>query len=190
MLSQAHLRQDMTRALRLNVRALSFAHKVRGQLAALVKQRVWPLYVAGRPDSAKRVRSKRARSVSPVPAAGACQVVEDGQFGGHKPHASELCVQSCPSLDHDGRVATSQDIEHVRHALAIGYAPRIAMRMPLHNGYRTITARKPCIACAPFHFLLYRTVAYWEDPLGQLSSQGLGESKSNWSHVGMHGLLA
>jgi hypothetical protein len=159
MLSQAHLRQDLTKTLRLNVRALSFAHKVRGQLSDLVKERIWPLYVEGRHDSAKRLRRKRARSISPVPAAAAaCQVV-DGQSGGHKQHSSELRMPSCPSLGHDGSVATLQDIECVRHALAIGYAPRVAMRMPLHNGYRTITARKPSIACAPFHSLLYRLAA-------------------------------
>jgi hypothetical protein len=157
-MSCAQLRQDLAKTLCLNERAFAFALKVRGQLSALVKQRVWPIYVAG-----KCVRGKRARLESPPETAAACQVREHEPSAQRKPQGHRSGMPPCPSLEHGKDIATAQDIDRIRHALAIGYAPRIAIRMPSHNGYRTITARKPSVACDLSHLLLQRLVARLED---------------------------
>lgn len=66
--------------------------------------------------------------------------------------------RACPPLGM-GPGASVAETEAVRHALAIGFAPRLAKRLPQHNGYRTLAASKASVACAPPLFCLLRSPA-------------------------------
>ena len=142
--------------LRLNKRALAFARKVRAQLAAIVEQRVWPLvsqpphvtqsHAANGHDSAEQHRSKRPRE----DAVGSSNCAQDDRreqrHGGERRRAKV----PCPRLDagREGEAADPSTVTQLRHALAVGYAPHLAKRMPMHNGYRTLAASKASVACA------------------------------------------
>ena len=148
----AHLEKELVDTLRLSGRGLAFARKVRAQLAAVVEQRVWPAFAA-RHGSAPGGKRSRDECDSAQAGSGADAGGQDGDCAGTRDRYIDrhrtASVPACPSLDARGSMAKGDEVDRVRQALAIGYAPRIAKRMPAHNGYRTITARKASVACDP-----------------------------------------
>jgi ATP-dependent RNA helicase DHX8/PRP22 len=151
------LEADLVATLRLNGRALAFARKVRAQLAATVETRVWPLHARrarrnghdhqhgdGQRDAGERGH-KRSRTE------GDGQHEGRGDRGRHDSANGRQReqLQRPPDLgDVRGRVASAAEVDALRRALAVGYAPHLAKRMPMHNGYRTLAATKASVACA------------------------------------------
>jgi hypothetical protein len=121
--------RELVDTLRISGRSLAFARKVRSQLVGIVESRVWPVLC--------RSRSRAARC----------------RDGGHS-HGAEARSSSgadgpqCPDLS-AGPVATEAEVLALQRAVAEGFASHIARRMPMHNGYRTLCASTPVVACAP-----------------------------------------
>lgn len=160
------LEEALVATLRLNDRALAFARKVRSQLVGIVERRVWPLVLqaqrgggggaarepaADDPDAALDVAAyEDVATDAPQALCSSGSAANRPAKRAREDGSPEQPIARCPDLSQrPGHAATADEVARVRQALAVGYAPHLAKRMPSHNGYRTLATSKVSVACAP-----------------------------------------